>query len=380
MVVDDEPDLEILITQKYRKKIRNNEVKFIFANNGIDALKKLENNGDIDILLTDINMPEMDGLTLLAELNATYPLLKSVIISAYGDMPNIRLAFNRGAFDFLTKPIDFEDLEITIDKTLNEARIVRQAIKDRDRLVAIQNELDVAREIQKAMVPQKFPPFPDRNEFDIIARMKPAKKVGGDFYDFFFIDDIHMGFAIGDVSGKGVPAALFMAVCRTLLKATALENLPPDVCLTRVNKLLCAEKTKAMFVTIFYGILNTRSGEIQYSNGGHNPPFVITNDGKIRQIALTDGFVVGAISASVYKSNSLKLNPGDRLFMHTDGVTEAMNSGQEMYMEDRLGKCLQRLKGSSLNDMLQGVLDDIREFTADTPQLDDITMMALKYL
>ena len=158
MVVDDEPDLEVLITQKYRKKIRNNELEFVFASNGVDALKKLKHNGDIDILLTDINMPEMDGLTLLAKINEDYPLLKAVIISAYGDMANIRLAFNRGAFDFLTKPIDFEDLAITIDKTLSEARLIKQAVTDRDRLVAIQNELEVAREIQSAMVPQIFPP------------------------------------------------------------------------------------------------------------------------------------------------------------------------------------------------------------------------------
>jgi len=379
MVVDDEPDLEVLITQKYRKKIRNNELEFVFASNGIDALKKLENNGDIDILLTDINMPEMDGLTLLAKINENYPLLKAVIISAYGDMANIRLAFNRGAFDFLTKPIDFEDLAITIDKTLSEARIIKQAVKDRDRLVAIQNELEVAREIQSAMVPQVFPPFPERKDFDIVARMTPAKKVGGDFYDFFFIDDKHLGFAIGDVSGKGVPAALFMAVCRTLLKATALENLPPDVCLSRVNKLLRAEKTNAMFVTIFYGILDTLSGEIQYCNGGHNPPYVISTQGEVRQTELTDGFVIGAISNSTYKASSLRLNPGDKLFMYTDGVPEATNQAGGMYMEERLGACLGRLNDLSISDLVQGVLDDIEAFTDEAAQADDITVMALKY-
>ena len=379
MVVDDEPDLEVLITQKYRKKIRNNELEFVFASNGVDALKKLKHNGDIDILLTDINMPEMDGLTLLAKINEDYPLLKAVIISAYGDMANIRLAFNRGAFDFLTKPIDFEDLAITIDKTLSEARLIKQAVTDRDRLVAIQNELEVAREIQSAMVPQIFPPFPERKEFDIVARMRPAKKVGGDFYDFFFIDDKHLGFAIGDVSGKGVPAALFMAVSRTLLKATALENLPPDACLSRVNKLLRAEKTNAMFVTIFYGILNTMTGEIQYCNGGHNPPYILTNQGQIRQTELTDGFVIGAISNSIYKANSIRLNPGDKLFMYTDGVPEATNPETDMYMEERLGKCLLKLKDLSLTDLVQGVFNDIEMFTNEAAQADDITVMALKY-
>jgi len=380
MVVDDEPDLEVLITQKYRRKIRSKELEFVFACNGVDALDKLENNGEIDIVLTDINMPEMDGLTLLANIQEKYPSLKSVIVSAYGDMANIRVAFNRGAFDFLTKPIDFQDLDITINKTLHEARLLKQAEKDRDRLVALHNELDIAREIQAAMVPQKFPPFPKRKEIEIFANMKPAKKVGGDFYDFFFIDDDHFGFVIGDVSGKGVPAALFMAVSRTLLKSTALGGISPSDCLSRVNKLLRAEKTNAMFVTVFYGILNLQTGEVEYSNGGHNPPLIISQNKEIKQSDLTDNFVLGAISTSKYHSKKLFLQPGDCILLHTDGVTEAMNQNQEQYGDEHLIQCLDNQKGSSVTDLVQNLSDDVRAFTSGAEQSDDITIMALKYL
>jgi len=297
----------------------------------VDALEKLKNNGEIDIVLTDINMPQMDGLTLLANIHEKYPLLKSVIVSAYGDMANIRTAFNKGAFDFLTKPIDFQDLEITIDKTLHEANLLKQAEKDRSRLMTLQNELDIAREIQSAMIPQIFPPFPERKEIEIFAHMIAAKKVGGDFYDFFFIDDDHLGFVIGDVSGKGVPAALFMAVSRTLLKSTALRGTSANDVLSSVNKLLRAERTNAMFVTVFYGILDTRTGEIEYSNGGHNPPLIMKQDGQIIQLDLTDDFVVGAISSTEYHSKKIKIKPGESILLHTDGVTEAMNQEYKQY-------------------------------------------------
>ena len=379
MVVDDEPDLEVLITQKYRKKIRNNELEFVFARDGEDALQKLENNGEIDIVLTDINMPKMDGLTLLANIHEKYPLLKSVIVSAYGDMANIRTAFNKGAFDFLTKPIDFQDLEITIDKTLHEASILKQAEKDRGRLITLQNELEIAREIQAAMIPQKFPPFPERKEIEIFAHMIAAKKVGGDFYDFFFIDENHFGFAIGDVSGKGVPAALFMAVSRTLLKSTAFREKAAKDVLSSVNKLLRDEKTNAMFVTLFYGILDTRTGEIEYSNAGHNPPLVVKRGGKIVPLDLTEDFVLGAISYSEYHSKKIKIQPGESILLHTDGVTEAMNHEYEQYSDERLHARLNSQKQLSPTELVHSILEDVNAFSAGAEQSDDITVMALKY-
>jgi len=380
MVVDDEPDLEVLITQKYRKKIKNNELEFVFAHNGVDALEKLKNNGEIDIVLTDINMPQMDGLTLLANIHEKYPLLKSVIVSAYGDMANIRTAFNKGAFDFLTKPIDFQDLEITIDKTLHEANLLKQAEKDRSRLMTLQNELEIAREIQAAMIPQVFPPFPERKEIEIFAHMIAAKKVGGDFYDFFFIDDDHLGFVIGDVSGKGVPAALFMAVSRTLLKSAALGGQSTSDVLSSVNKLLRAERTNAMFVTVFYGILDTRTGEIEYSNGGHNPPLVVKQDGQIIQLDLTDDFVVGAISSTEYHSKNIRIKPGEIMLLHTDGVTEAMNQEYKQYSDKRLLTRMNAQKQLSPTELVYSIIEDVNEFTAGAVQSDDITVMVLKYL
>lgn len=242
MYVDDELDVEPMITQKFRREIREKKYSFIFAHNGFEALAKLDENPDVSIILSDINMPEMDGLTLLSRLHElNNPALKTVIVSAYGDMENIRTAMNRGAFDFVTKPIDFNDLEITINKTLEQADLLRRSLQEHDQLVAIQHDLNIAREIQSSILPKDFPAFPDRKEFDIYATMNAAKFIGGDFYDFFLISDDELGFIVGDVSGKGVPAAIFMAVSKTLLKANAMQRLSPDQCLQYVNNLLCQE-------------------------------------------------------------------------------------------------------------------------------------------
>jgi len=378
--VDDEPDLELLISQKFRKRVRDNELCFVFAQNGVEALAKLQSNSEMDIVLTDINMPEMDGLTLLSRLREQHPLLKTVIVSAYGDMANIRTALNRGAFDFITKPIDFQDFEITLNKTIQEAQAFRQAAKDRDRLTAIEQELEVARRIQQSIVPQTFPPFPERKEFDIYGEMITAKDVGGDFYDFFFIDEQRLGFAIGDVSGKGVPAALFMAVSRTLLKSTALGGMTPGDCLEMVNRVLHLESVSAMFVTIFYGILDTGTGEVEYSNGGHNPPYILHGDGRVESTETTGGLVLGALRNSKYKTKKITLRPGDGLFLYTDGVNEAMNLVEEEFTEARLQNSLERAHGSALTEIVQGVVREVKEFAAGASQADDITILALKYV
>jgi len=380
LVVDDEPDLELMISQKFRKQVRDKELLFEFVKSGVEALRKLQEGPDMDVVLTDINMPEMDGLTLLAKLNEQYPLIKSVIVSAYGDMSNIRTALNRGAFDFVTKPIDFNDLEITLKKTIQEATTFRQAVRDRDQLVAIQQELEVARKIQQSIVPRKFPPFPERKEFEIHAEMIPARDVGGDFYDFFLIDDERLGFVIGDVSGKGVPAALFMAVSKTLLKATALKGGPPEECLQQVNRILYLESVSAMFVTIFYGILNTRTGEINYCNGGHNPPYILRRNGQIETAETTGGLVLGAMKNTAYKAKKISLQSGEGIYLFTDGVTEAMDRNNDQFTEARLEENLKGWPGTPLPDFVRNVIEEVKTFSNGARQADDITILALKYL
>lgn len=376
LVVDDEPDLELMIAQKFRKQVRQKELEFIFAQSGVAALAKLHADEAIDVVLTDINMPEMDGLTLLSKINEAFPLVKSVIVSAYGDMKNIRTALNRGAFDFITKPIEFEDLEITLNKTIQESEARKQAAKDRDRVIALQRELDVARRIQQSILPRTFPAS---DRFELHAHMITAKEVGGDLYDFFAVDDQKLGFLIGDASGKGIPAALFMAVSRTLLRATALSGMAPHECLQQVNRLLHGSSDFETFVTIFYGILDTASGAIAYCNGAHNPPYIIRADGKVEATGAPDGLMLGLFAQADYQPNRLQLHPGEALVLYTDGVTEAKNPESEDFSEYRLETCLQRNAKASVSDTITAVMNDVQAFVNGAPQADDITMMALRY-
>ena len=321
----------------------------------------------------------MDGLTLLSKLKELKsPGLKTVIVSAYGDMENIRTAMNRGAFDFLTKPISFDDLEITINKTIDEITMIWQSMQEHDQLISIQQDLQTAREIQQAILPKTFPPFPDRKEFSIFASMIAAKEVGGDFFDFFMIDNERLGFVIGDVSGKGVTAAIFMAVSRTLIRATGIKGISSEECMSYVNRLLCNESVSCMFVTVFYGILNTTSGEVEYVNAGHNPPYILSKK-EISKVEMTGDPILGCLEEFNYHSKKVQLNPGDLLFLFTDGVTEAFNIHEELYGETRLEGFLQAHLAHPLEEVVKESNQEVFDFSTGVPQSDDITLLAIRY-
>lgn len=381
LVVDDEPDLEHLILQKFRKRISTKEYEFQFARDGAEAIDKIVNNSSINLILTDINMPVMDGLTLLSKINELNNRLhRSVIVSAYGDMENIRTAMNRGAYDFITKPIDLNDLEITIEKSLKEIEHYKQALSSRDKLIALEQELNIATAIQTSILPKIFPPFPDRKEFDIYAKMLTAKEVGGDLYDFFLIDKYRLGIVIGDVSGKGIASALLMAVCKTLLKITAYKGIPADNILYEVNNILVDESPSNMFVTVFYGVLDTRNGAFEYCNGGHNSPYLISNEGTVKRLENIGGLLLGAMKDTEYESNIVMLNPGEILFFYTDGITEAFNKEDDEFNESRLVNSLLNKIPQSVNDIVNNVITDVQTFSYGAEQSDDITCLALKFL
>jgi sigma-B regulation protein RsbU (phosphoserine phosphatase) len=274
-------------------------------------------------------------------------------------------------------------LALQTASALENARLFErtlQAARDRERLAALHQELEVASQIQRAIVPSRFPPFPERSDFAIHASMTPAKAVGGDFFDFFLIDGEHLGFVIGDVSGKGVPSALFMAVCRTLIKATAHAGGSPDVCLAQVNRVLASEEVASMYVTVFYGVLDTRTGRVTYCNAGHNPPYVLRRDGSVEPLAQIGGMVVGLFEHASFECGRIDLDPGDGLFTYTDGVTEAMDLAGEEFTASRLAPCLARCGGLALDDLIQNVGAEVTAFAGEAPQADDITMLALRYL
>ena len=380
--VDDENDLELLLTQYFRRKIRKGEYDFHFAHNGLEALTMLLKEKDFDIILSDINMPEMDGLTLLTKINEMQnPALKCIMVSAYGDMGNIRQAMNNGAFDFATKPIDLDDLSVTIEKAIEQIHYIKEMQKEHNELTGIKGDLAVAREIQQAILPRIFPPFPEETtSMDIAAEMNAAKDVGGDFYDFFRIDKDRIGFTIADVSGKGVPAAIFMAVARTLIRATGIRGVSPAECITYSNSLLSQESVNYMFVTVFYGIYNIRTGEVTYTNAGHNPPYLIKANGTVEELPLSKDIVAGAIDDYQYTEETLQLEKGDTLLLYTDGVTEAVDAEVNDYSEDRLKKLLDHSSKLSCQEVVDKVKADVKAFVGEAEQSDDITLLALKRL
>ena len=379
--VDDELDLEVLLTQYFRRQIRKGEYEFAFAHNGLEALTKLLETPDFDIILSDINMPEMDGLTLLAKVNELKnPAMKCIMVSAYGDMDNIRSAMNKGAFDFATKPIDLDDLSRTIEKAIEQVRYIRESQQEHNQLESIKNDLAIAGEIQQTILPRSFPPFPELTEVvDIYASMTPAKDVGGDFYDFFQIDDERIGLVIADVSGKGVPASLFMAVSRTLLRATALRGVSSAECLTYANKLLCKESLDSMFVTVFYGIYHYKTGMMDYTNAGHNPPYLLRGGRTVECLPVASNFVVGVFDDIEFESNTLTFGIGDTLLLYTDGVTEAFNDKREQFSESNLQDILASMhESSSAKEVVTSVLQSVKTFSGDYPQSDDITLLSLQ--
>ena len=380
--VDDELDLELLLTQYFRRKIRKGEYEFHFAHNGLEALTMLLKEKDFDIILSDINMPEMDGLSLLTKINEMQnPALKCIMVSAYGDMGNIRQAMNNGAFDFATKPIDLDDLSLTIEKAIEQISYIKAMQQEHIQLESIKGDLAVAREIQQAILPRIIPPFPENaHQIDIAASMEAAKDVGGDFYDFFRIDEDHIGFVIADVSGKGVPAAIFMAVCRTLIRATGIKGGAPSECITYTNDLLVEESVSDMFVTVFYGIYNLKTGEVVYTNAGHNPPYVVKADGSIKNLPLSKNLVTGIVEGYQYTEETLQLEHGDTLLLYTDGVTEAIDTESKEYGEERLKNLLRQSAQASCQELIDMVKADVKSFAGDEEQSDDITLLAIKRL
>ena len=376
--VDDEVDLEVLLTQYFRRKIRKGEYEFYFAHNGIEGLKQLLLHPDIDIILSDINMPEMDGLTMLAKVNEMRnPALKVIMVSAYGDMENIRTAMNNGAFDFATKPIDLDDLQKSIDNAVEQIKFIRESQREHEQLKDIQSDLRIASEIQHAILPTNKDVLP-KDLYDMATLMDPAKDVGGDFYDYFKTDEDRLGFVMADVSGKGVPAALFMAVSRTLLKATGIRDLVSKDCMTSVNDLVCGESVDGMFVTVFYGRLNILTGEIDYSNAGHNPPYVVHANGKVEMVPAQGNMVLGAVENFQYRNDKITLEKGDMLFTFTDGVTEAMNAAGEQFGEERLEKLLAKCGGKTSQETIDTVRTAVAEWAGETEQSDDVTMLVIK--
>lgn len=266
----------------------------------------------------------------------------------------------------------FVKLMENLDRYLDH---LKKVTAEKERIGA---ELAVATQIQASMLPSIFPAFPQRSEFDIYATMTPAKEVGGDFYDFFLVDENHLAVVIADVSGKGVPAALFMVIAKTLIQNHAQTGEHPAEVFTKVNRQLCENNEAGLFVTAWMGILNLTTGEFIYVNAGHNPPLLLQEKGDFHYLKSRPGFVLAGMEETRYREGSLTLKAGDLLYLYTDGVTEATDTRDQLYGEERLLKKLNESKDLPLSEILHGVKEDVDLFAKEAEQFDDITMLALR--
>jgi sigma-B regulation protein RsbU (phosphoserine phosphatase) len=290
----------------------------------------------------------------------------------------------RGNLDVLLPVVRTGDEVQVLTRSVDEMRLalkdyianLTETTRAKER---IESELKIARAIQMNFLPKRFPPFPEQSAFDLFAALEPAKEVGGDLYDFFMIDDRHLFFSVGDVSDKGVPAALFMAVTKTLMKGIVEQGVTPADVLARVNVELCQNNDSAMFVTVACGMLDIATGELIYSNAGHNPPVLLRKDGAPEMLPMPPGLVLGVMEEASFATRTVQLGPEDRLVFYTDGVTEAMDASQNLFSEERLLDEVGTLAGAAPRRMVEYLMASVKAHAAGAAQSDDITVLALHY-
>ena len=278
---------------------------------------------------------------------------------------------NRDEIGMLAASIDHME-----DSTIRYMDELTRATAEKER---IRTELSLATRIQADMLPNVFPAFPDRDEFDIYASMAPAKEVGGDFYDFFLTDHDHLALVMADVSGKGVPAALFMMASKIMIQNIALSGASPKEILETTNNRICQNNREEMFVTVWLGILDLRNGHLVAANAGHEYPVVTRSDGQYELVKDKHGFVIGGMEGMKYREYELDLQPGQELFLYTDGVPEATNASGELYGTERMLQVLNRESGATLQELLKKMREDVDRFVDQAPQFDDLTMLCVKY-
>jgi phosphoserine phosphatase RsbU/P len=354
------------------------------AQDGEEAIARLEVDG-FDLVLLDVMMPKVDGYQVLTWIKGQARLrdLPVIMISALNEMSSVVRCIELGAVDYLPKPFNPTLLKARLGATLEKKRL-RDEIDEH--LARLEEELNAARKLQMSMVPQSFPAPSADFPIDLHASMEPAREVGGDLYDFFMTEDGKLCFLVGDVSGKGMPAALFMARAKSLIRiATDLmrsangSSAPPADIIARVNRELCQDNGDMMFVTLFFAMLAPATGEVEFCNAGHNPPYHLNGQGAVA-IEGGKGIILGVNPKAVYATGRLSLATGEGIYLFTDGVTEANNTAEELFGEPRLEAALRAAAASGSAEIVKSVAEAVRGFVGNALPFDDITMLAIRRL
>lgn len=380
LFVDDEPDLASLVEQQFEGKIFEFEVEVIFAENGVEALKKLDENKDVEIVLSDINMPIMDGLEFLGKATKLDRLLKIVMVSAYSDMPNIRKAMNKGAYDFVTKPVDFDDLNETIARVLRKIDQIKAETQELNRLKEIEKEMEMARKIQTSLLPSSFTPFILNTSFEIFGSMIPARIVGGDFYDFFPSGTEKLILVMGETSAHGMPAAMYISSAREAIRSFAAKNLPLENCIKEINSFLFFQKREGVEgLNLFFGIFDINQGVLDYCVAGVPNPLIISKEGKTTPLALEKSSSLGLSQEAVFPIKQITLGKEETLALFTKGVVNEKNSKEEFYSTERLQAVVTENHALPITGIADKVIENVRAFIAPAEQGNDYTLLLLKF-
>lgn len=370
LIVDDvKANVDVLV------EALRDEYKLSVALDGGNALKQVEKNPP-DLILLDIMMPGIDGYEVCSRLREA-PATREIpvmFLSALEDVQDKARGFEVGGNDYLTKPFEILEVKARV-RSLLKAKSYADAIK-----AAMERDLSIAREIQMGILPADLTPCTKGTGLDIFAMMEPAKQVGGDLYEVLRVDDDHVAVIVGDVSGKGIPAALFMAVTMTLVRTMARQFKQPDEILRRLNDELAAQNPRGMFVTVACLVFDLRSGQVTGASAGHGPLVLLRADQTSRPVFPSTGMVAGLFPDRPFTCEYLQLKPGDTLVLFTDGVTDAADTRADTFGDERVLECLQSAPGRSARETVEAVLGAVREFSAGAPQFDDITLLAVRYV
>lgn len=382
LIVDDNEDNRYTLSRRLQREGYQN---LTAATEGQEALDVLQSR-PFDLVLLDVMMPGLNGYEVLERMRADAKLrhIPVIMISALDEIDSVIRCIELGAEDYLSKPFNPTLLRARVGASLEKKRLRDEIV---DVLNQIEGELQAARQIQLSMVPTEFVvPTPDR-PVEVYATLEPARRVGGDLYDFFWGDDGRMYFVVADVSDKGAPAALFMARTKTMIRLVATLYRPPGGApmqahhiIQKVNEGLSLENEQGMFVTVFLGIIDPASATVSYCNAGHNRPYLLRMTDEVAVLDSPRSKPLGIQPTFTYQTESFRLTPGDGLFVYTDGITEALNGANELFSDERLEEALRSLTTASAREMVSGVMQRVRTFAAGADQADDIAAMGLRFV
>ena len=375
LIIDDDAHSEIVLRDYFKRLGVAPETSCTFARSDEDALAIIQSGAEFDIALVAVDREPISGLGLFHQITDNTFRVPRIALSSGADLGLIRRAMNEGAADFMVKPLEFSDFEATLLRVIETVERRRKNWREGVEYSALKKEIDIAADIQQRILPLQFP---NAEDYEIYADMRPARVMGGDFFDIFEFDNSDIGFIVADVSGKGVPAAFYMAVARTLIHSAAFTISDPAGCLAQVNRLLCDHHIPGMFVSVFYGRIDAKSHRMTFANAGHQLPFKVGPDKMPEQLEGGHGVVLGIIPDLEYLQDEVTLEPGEFLFVFTDGITEAFNSNRQAFGEKRLADCLQSLTSETASEVIDQVSHAINDFVGEADQHDDITSLVIK--